>query len=162
MSEPFPVNGQRVVLRRLVAADLPAFQQYRSDDDSGRYQGWSPMSDADAAEFIARMGAAAAFQPGEWLQVAIAARSTGRLVGDIGLHLSADAGEAELGFTLQRSAQGQGMATEAVRLAIDVAVRTDDGGAYRRYYRRPQRLLDAPSRTGRHEPHTDTTGDVPR
>ena len=58
MSEPFPVNGQRVVLRRLVAADLPAFQQYRSDDELGRYQGWSPMSDADAAEFIARMGAA--------------------------------------------------------------------------------------------------------
>jgi aminoglycoside 6'-N-acetyltransferase len=66
------------------------------------------------------MGAVAAFQPGEWLQSAIAARSTGKLVGDIGLHLSADAGEAELGFTLQRSAQGQGMATEAVRLAIDL------------------------------------------
>ena len=119
MSEPFPVNGQRVVLRRLVAADLPAFQQYRSDDELGRYQGWSPMSDADAAEFIARMGSAAAFEPGAWLQIAIAA-PTGKLVGDIGLHLSADAGEAELGFTLERSAQGQGMATEAVRLAIDL------------------------------------------
>jgi len=117
-TEFLPVVGDRVVLRRLAPADLADFQRYRHDPDVGRYQGWKPWPDAEAAAFIEAMRIAAPFQRGQWLQIAIADRDTGRLVGDIGICLAEDGTQAELGFSLDRERQGRGLATEAVRLAI--------------------------------------------
>ena len=50
---PFPATGATIALRRLEPADLRTFQTYRSDVEVGRYQGWSPMTDAAAIAFIA-------------------------------------------------------------------------------------------------------------
>ena len=41
------------LLRRLRPSDLAAFQAYRSIPELGRFQGWSPMSEAEAAAFLA-------------------------------------------------------------------------------------------------------------
>jgi aminoglycoside 6'-N-acetyltransferase len=57
--------------------------------------------------------------PGEWLQIAIADRAGDKLIGDIGLYVTADGGEAEFGITLARAAQGRGLAEEAARTLID-------------------------------------------
>ena len=107
-----------MTLRRLRAADLPAFQAYRNDPEVGRYQGWEPMSDATAAVMIARMAAAPCPAPGDWVQIAIADAVTDELLGDIGLHVSASGEEAELGITLAPSAQGRGLAAEAAGALI--------------------------------------------
>ena len=120
MTEPLPLTGDRVALRRLAPDDLAAFQAYRCDPELARYQGWSAQSDADARAFIHEMAAAPLFARGEWLQLAIAERAGDVLVGDIGLHVAADGGEAEIGFTLSRPAQGRGLATEAVALALQL------------------------------------------
>jgi aminoglycoside 6'-N-acetyltransferase len=58
------------------------------------------------------------FQPGEWIQLAIAEPATDRLLGDIGLHLARDVSVAEVGFTLARQAQGRGIATAAAEAAV--------------------------------------------
>ena len=108
----------RVLLRRLALSDLAAFQGYRNDSEVGRYQGWSPMSDTEAAEFLAAMNAVAIFQPGKWCQLGIADATTGVLIGDVGVHISPDESEAEIGFSLSRKSQGVGLATEAVRGTI--------------------------------------------
>ena len=115
---PFPATGATIALRRLEPADLRTFQTYRSDVEVGRYQGWSPMTDAAAIAFIASMHAAAPFCNGEWLQVGIADAGTGRLLGDMGLHLSDDGAEGEIGFTLARSEQGRGAGVDAVTVAL--------------------------------------------
>jgi len=121
--DPLPVDAGLATLRRFAPADLAAFQAYRGDPEVGRYQGWSPMSDADAAAFIAGMRDGELFRAGEWSQIAIAAREGGELLGDIGLHLSADRSEAEVGFTVAPAAQGKGIGTAAVRATIDVVFR---------------------------------------
>ena len=118
MTLVLPLAGDRVVLRRFAATDLQDFQRYRHDPQVGEYQGWTPMSDADAQRFLATMATAPLFVRGEWVQVAIADRATGALVGDIGLHLNADGTEAEIGFSMDPVAQGRGLATEAVRMAL--------------------------------------------
>jgi RimJ/RimL family protein N-acetyltransferase len=118
MIDPFPLAGERVAVRRFVPDDLEPFQRYRKDPVVGLFQGWRPMPDAEAASFIAAMRDAPAFQNGEWLQVAIVEQPRGHLVGDLGLHLSADGTAGEIGFSLDRTAQGRGLATEAVQLAI--------------------------------------------
>ncbi|WP_299399910.1 GNAT family N-acetyltransferase [Pelagibius sp.] len=116
--EPLPSAHKRIVLRRLCPGDLAAFQAYRCDPAVGRFQGWQAMSDAEARAFLADVNSAALLQPGRWDQIAIALASDDRLIGDIGLCVAEDAREAEIGFTLALSAQGQGFAHEAVTAAL--------------------------------------------
>ena len=112
------MRSERVTLRRLRAADLTALQAYRNDPEVGRYQGWEPISDAAAAAMIAGMAAAPCPTPGDWVQIAIADAVNDGLLGDIGLHVSAAGDEAELGITLARYAQGQGLAAAAAGALI--------------------------------------------
>lgn len=116
--DPLPRQSGGVVLRRLAVTDLAAFQAYRHDPEVGRYQGWSPVPDSEAAAFLTEMSVAPLLQPGQWSQIAIAGSGDGRLIGDIGLFIAADGSYAEIGYTLCRQAQGQGLATLAVREAI--------------------------------------------
>ena len=109
-----------MTLRRLAPADLRAFQAYRGDPDVGRYQGWLPMTDAEAGVFLEHMAAAEPFAPGAWFQLGIADRDSNVLIGDIGVHVAADGGHAEIGFTLRASAQGRGLGSEAVRAVVDL------------------------------------------
>lgn len=113
-----PRHAARVTLRRLAATDLADFQAYRHDPVVGLYQGWTPQPDEAALAFITEMAAAPLLAPGAWVQLGVADRATDRLLGDVGLHLSADGGEAEVGITLSAGAQGRGLATEALRAAI--------------------------------------------
>jgi RimJ/RimL family protein N-acetyltransferase len=117
-ADPLPRSFGGVVLRRLSSADLSAFQGYRHDPEVGRYQGWSPMSDADATAFLVRMSTAPLFCPGSWVQLGIGKSHSARLLGDIGLFLAGDGRHAEIGFTLARSAQGRGIAAAAVLEAM--------------------------------------------
>lgn len=107
-------------LRRLRPSDLGPFQAYRNVPELGRYQGWSSMSEAEARAFLVAMEAAPLFQPGKWIQLGIAKSATDDLVGDIGILLHADTHTAEVGFTLAPAAQGRGVATIAVREALQL------------------------------------------
>jgi len=116
MSDPLPWRSQRVVVRRLRAADLARFQAYRHDPEVGRYQGWEPQADAEALAFLEEMAVEPFGRVGEWIQLAIADPDDDRLLGDIGLHVGED--EAELGITLAADAQGRGLATEAAEAVV--------------------------------------------
>lgn len=113
-----PRTGARVRLRRLAVADLPAFQAYRHDAELGRYQGWLPQTDVQAQAFLDEMSRATLLAPGVWVQLGIADRCDDALIGDIGLCVSSTGDTAEIGFTLRASSQGCGLASEAVRAAI--------------------------------------------
>jgi ribosomal-protein-alanine N-acetyltransferase len=80
------------------------------------------MSDAEAAAFLAEMSDAPLFTPGDWIQLGIAEPQADQLIGDIGIFLSGDGFTGELGFTLAPGAQGRGIATAAVREALQVLV----------------------------------------
>ena len=117
--DPLPRVGPRVVLRRLRPEDIADFQAYRGDPEVGRYQGWSPMSQAEAHAFIVEMGAATFGVVDQWVQIAISDRATDCLIGDIGVCLRADGRKhAEIGYSLAIGSQGKGLASEAVRAAI--------------------------------------------
>lgn len=113
-------------LRRLRTTDQVAFQAYRSIPELGRYQGWSSMSETETLDFLAGMNRAPLFTPGEWVQLGIAEPESDCLVGDIGLYLSSDGSTGEIGFTLQPSAQGRGVAGRAVREALQLLFSTTD------------------------------------
>lgn len=117
-ADVLPIEGPRLRLRRLRAGDLPAFQACRADPALGRWQGWTPMSDTAAGDFLAETAAAPFCTAGRWFQLAMADREGDALNGDIGLRLAADAESLEIGFTLAAAQHGRGLGSEAVSLAI--------------------------------------------
>lgn len=126
VDEALPRAGHRIVLRRLRADDLQAFQAYRHDPAVGRYQGWVAQGDAAANAFFEDMYRIKLLQRGAWTQLAIARREDDGLIGDIGIRVAEDGSEAEIGFTLGRTAQRQGLATEAVTEACRLVFETTE------------------------------------
>lgn len=120
MTGPLPLETPRLRLRRLREDDLAAFQAYRSDEQVGRWQGWSPMAAEAARAFLREMHEGPWCPRGDWFQLALADLATDRLLGDMGLHLSEDGTTVDIGFTLARAAWGQGLASEAVRALLPV------------------------------------------
>ncbi|NOT89304.1 MAG: GNAT family N-acetyltransferase [Lysobacter sp.] len=98
--------------------DLAVFLGYRSDPLVARYQGWWPMDEARARAFLREHGAKADLDSaGHWLQLAIADAANDALLGDLGVWLSHDRAEAELGITVAPAAQGRGTGRMAMRAA---------------------------------------------
>lgn len=77
-----PLQFPSGVLRRMRQSDLAAFQEYRRIPELGRFQSWSPMGEAEALAFLAEMESTTLFQPGPWVQLAIAEPGSGVLIGD--------------------------------------------------------------------------------
>lgn len=116
----FPQSGSQVTLRNLQVDDLRAFQVYRHDPEVGRLQGWVPEPDESALEFLNAMSRVTSFAVGEWVQLGIVEKVSDRLIGDIGVFVSGDQSEAEVGISLQRESQGKGLAAGALSLAISL------------------------------------------
>ena len=114
----------RIVLRRLREADLDAFLGWRSDPEVARFQSWAAMDRPQALRFLRDSAQADLPAAGAWRQIAVAlSAAPDRAIGDIGLFLSEDGRAAEIGISLSRAAQGQGIGRGAVRLAAGLLYR---------------------------------------
>lgn len=118
---PFCVGDIR--LRTLREDDLSVFLGYRSDPSVARYQGWWPMDEVKARAFLRERSAnihpdSAGSAAGHWLQLAIADVATDALLGDLGVWLSHDRTEAELGITITPAVQGRGLGRSAMRAGL--------------------------------------------
>lgn len=113
---PLPLLTDRLILRTFSLQDAEHFAAYRSDPEVALYQSWTaPYALEDAMAMITSMQLDKVGQPGAWRQVAIERKADGQLLGDCAFCVMAnDPQQAEMGFTLARSAQGQGYAREAV------------------------------------------------
>ncbi len=109
-------QSQRLQLRRLALTDVAEFVSYRSDPEVAKFQGWDAMDRDEVLKFLTHMAAVPLLQKGKWTQIGIALRDGDRLIGDIGVHISEDESEAELGITLAADAQGRNLGFEAVKL----------------------------------------------
>jgi RimJ/RimL family protein N-acetyltransferase len=120
-----PIETDRVRLRRLRSEDLATFLAYRNDPDVARYQSWETTSAAEALALFAEMQGLHPGTPGEGFQFAIAWKATDELIGDCMLYRrSEDPQQAEIGYTLARSWQGRGLATEALEALLSFAFET--------------------------------------
>lgn len=115
-----PLFAERLVLRRFAPADLEPFLAYRNDPDVARYQSWEGISRTEAEAFIRSQETQEPLTPGEWIQIAIARRESGVLLGDLGLYVQdPESRQATVGVTLARPHQGQGYASEALVCLLD-------------------------------------------
>lgn len=119
---PFPaLRSARLVLRRFEWGDLCDLLAYRNDPEVARYQSWEGMTADEAHDFIRAQHTVVPGQPARWVQYLIALAQTGAVCGDVAICPSEDGRQAQIGFTLARAYQGQGIANEAVKTMLDHA-----------------------------------------
>ena len=107
------VEGVRLGAR---VSDGPGRRQLIS-----RYQSWDPpFTLAQAQDFVGALATTNPDTPGRWFQFAVVETSSGAHIGDLAALVDeADPRLARIGFTLARSAQGNGYATEATTGLLD-------------------------------------------
>ena len=112
-----PLVTSRLLIRRFVTDDLADLVRYRADPDVARYQDWADdWSLVDAEKFLETSDEPEFGTQGEWTQLAVVDRLSGRLCGDIGVHfIEAQPSTVEVGVTMSPEYQGLGLATEAIR-----------------------------------------------
>lgn len=114
------LETSRLSIRRFVADDLTDLVDYRLDPAVALYQDWdSDWSLADAQRYLEHADEPELGTSGEWAQLAIVDRTSGRLRGDIGVHfIKTQPSTVEVGVTMSRTFQGLGLAAEAMRSVV--------------------------------------------
>lgn len=109
----------RLLVRPLQLADSGAVFDYRSDPAVMRFQMWHPASEREVRQFIREQRGLTPGLPGHWFQFGIVEQSSGRLLGDCGLHTPLSTPDSvEVGLTLRPDCQRQGYATEVLTALI--------------------------------------------
>ena len=115
------IETERLTLRLVVEADLPALLEVNGDDQTTRYlpyESWRGMDDAQV--WFAR--ALARHATGEAAQFVAELRETGRVIGACLLfHHDEPSARAEVGYVLGRVHWGAGLMQEAMRSLIGFA-----------------------------------------
>ena len=113
------IESSRLVLRALDPGDLSDFLAYRQDKDVCRYQSFDPYTEEQASSFLAAHNWVDFSIKGQWMQIAIEEKASGKLIGDCALRfLEQEHQIVEIGCTLNQHYQGQGFASEALRALI--------------------------------------------
>ncbi|PYI67910.1 GNAT family N-acetyltransferase [Arthrobacter livingstonensis] len=135
---PYPLTTERLVLRRFAAGDLDAYYAYQQLPATARYLLNEARSYTECMGRIAMYVDAPFEQEGHWASFAIERAGAPGLVGEIALKWSAGgtSGDGvspervgEIGWTLAPQAQGLGIATEAARSVLELAM---DGFGFHR------------------------------
>jgi ribosomal-protein-alanine N-acetyltransferase len=110
-----PLETQRLLLRPFRAGDLEDVFAYASDPETTRFVRFETHADRGATE--AWLAGILAGEDGPW---ALELKESGRVIGSLGARDWEAAHRcAEVGFVLNRDHWGRGLASEALRAAVD-------------------------------------------
>lgn len=112
------LTTERLKLRPMSEADIPAYFAVFSDPEVARYWSREPWTDIAQAEESLR-AIKADCDDGSGVRFGIELLSSGEMIGDAGLHHFFDQNRrCEIGYALASRHWGQGYATEALRAII--------------------------------------------
>lgn len=112
------IETERLLLRYLRLDDLEDFFAFRSDPEVCRYQGYDPITREQAVEYVEFLQGKEFGEAGEWAQIGVEEKLTGRLIGDVGLKPETDVRLVEFGVSFSREFQGKGFAGEALTAVL--------------------------------------------
>jgi RimJ/RimL family protein N-acetyltransferase len=123
----YPIETERLLLRPLdPAADVDALHAYQSREDVCRYIPYPPLTREQVAARLAdpKRTTHTIEEPGQFITLAVVARDTGTVVGDVILiYVSAEHRTGEIGYVFNPDHHGHGYATESghalLRLAFE-------------------------------------------
>jgi predicted RNA-binding protein YlqC (UPF0109 family) len=103
------LETERLIIRKLRAAHLADFVEYRSDPQVCEFQGFLPMTPEKGKEYIEKLKDAEFGTAGQWVQLCVELKATGKVIGDIGLKPEAyDARIVEWGMSFSPKYQRRG------------------------------------------------------
>lgn len=109
-----PIGTERLLIRPMVRDDVDALHRRRDDPAPAEFQNWTlPYPRERAQQLVDEMVAFDGVPPADgWFQVAVDDLD-GSPLGDVAIGFSFDGRIAEIGYTVDSSANGRGIATEA-------------------------------------------------
>jgi RimJ/RimL family protein N-acetyltransferase len=117
----YPILTERLALRPWRTDEVGRYHELRGDPEVARFLYDEALSLEQAADKLASLSSVLTGSGG-WINLAVEVTETGLVVGDVGLHWSADDHrQAEVGYVLDRYQRGHGYATEAARAMVDLA-----------------------------------------
>jgi RimJ/RimL family protein N-acetyltransferase/ribosomal protein S18 acetylase RimI-like enzyme len=115
-----PIRSKRLLIRPFQPADAAGLAERRNDPDAARYQDWElPYTMNQAEKIVLELAAMDGPQNDEWWMAVVCDINTGRVIGDLALHLSQEARTAEVGYTFAKRHWGRGFAVEALEALVD-------------------------------------------
>ncbi len=120
---PFPViETERLILRKPVPEDIPAWFKMRSNEENMRYIGRPPAKDISEVASLFQL-VIADIEANKHIGWVVAEKSKASgFVGMIGFHrIKPEHHRAEVGYMIEKEYQGKGYAAEAVRAIIKYA-----------------------------------------
>ncbi len=111
------VNTNRLVVREFQLDDATDLAHVEGTSEMVAYQHHQPFTVETASSYVADAIAARTEDPRKWIELAVCNRE-GRFVGRIGCSL--DRREAWIWYAIGTQFQGQGFATEAVSVLLDL------------------------------------------
>jgi [ribosomal protein S5]-alanine N-acetyltransferase len=117
------LETERLLLRKITAADEADIFAYASDPEVPKYMSWEPhQSLEDSRAYLSTVfGRYRQHTPGPW---GIVHKRDAKLIGTCGYHdWQRNDRRAEIGYTLSRSYWGQGYTAEAARAMIEFGFR---------------------------------------
>lgn len=113
------LETERLIIRPIKIKDSPSVFNYRSDQETNKYQGWIPKTLEDVNAFISK-NPTEFNQPESWFQLVIIEKQSNRIIGDFGVHFLGEENlQSEIGCTLNKDYHGKGYATEAAKSIIN-------------------------------------------
>ena len=113
------LTTDRLILRDFTADDWPAILVYQSDPRYLQYYEWTERTEEDVRGFANMFLEHQTQQPRTGFQLAVILKTDGRLIGNCGIRMAAEASarphEGEIGYELSPDEWGRGYATEAAR-----------------------------------------------
>lgn len=117
----FPIETERLILRRVRHDDFEQLFPIHSDPDVCRYLPYEPRDEAGMREALEKRVALDRLEPGgDPLFLAVELKETGEVIGEVLLfYLSEEARQGEVGYVFSPDFQGKGYAMEATRAFMD-------------------------------------------
>ena len=114
------LESARLRLRPMELADEEAMFQYHSDPEVVRYIPWFPRDRSQVRASIEKIMSATRLEvEGDYLNLAVTLKDSGRLIGQVSIEFTSDVNECgEIGYVFNPKFSGQGYATEAIATII--------------------------------------------
>lgn len=113
-----PINTERLILRRFEGHDLDAFHAYHSMPETARFLPGPAKTYTQSMERVGKYANFVFEKEGDWVCLAIEAKGSAGLLGEVVLKWLPGRGQGEVGWTLAPGARGKGYATEAAEAVL--------------------------------------------
>lgn len=113
-----PIRTERLILRRFEGRDLDAFHAYHSLPETARFLPGPPKSYMQSMERVGKYANFVFEKEGDWVCLAIEAKASPELLGEVVMKWLPGRGQGELGWSLAPGARGKGYATEAAEAML--------------------------------------------